>query len=72
MLPRVLGRDPQSKAAGRRPWRAGGARADPVSEEYVCNMGDPELVPLPVGFGRFHRRDFINYQLNRAQFAGLC
>lgn len=35
-------------------------------------MGDPELVPLPVGFGRFHRRDFINYQLNRAQFAGLC
>jgi hypothetical protein len=26
----------------------------------------PELVPLPVGFERFHPRAFVNYQLNRA------
>ncbi|MEX5270699.1 alpha/beta fold hydrolase [Kocuria sabuli] len=35
-------------------------------------MGDPELVPLPVGFQRFHRRDFINYQLNRAHALGFA
>ena len=28
------------------------------------------LIPLPVGFERFHRQDFINYQLNRAHAFG--
>ncbi|MEX5298588.1 alpha/beta fold hydrolase [Kocuria sp. CPCC 205292] len=35
-------------------------------------MGNPELVALPVGFERFHRRDFINYQLNRAHALGFA
>ncbi|MEV8133174.1 alpha/beta fold hydrolase [Pseudarthrobacter oxydans] len=35
-------------------------------------MSDPELVPLPVGFERFHRRAFINYQLNRAHALGFA
>lgn len=35
-------------------------------------MGAPELVALPVGFERFHRRDFINYQLNRAYALGFA
>lgn len=35
-------------------------------------MGDPELVALPVGFERFHRREFINYQLNRAHALGFA
>ncbi|MBD1536847.1 alpha/beta hydrolase [Arthrobacter sp. S13_S34] len=35
-------------------------------------MSDPELVALPVGFERFHRRDFINYQLNRAHALGFA
>ena len=35
-------------------------------------MGDPELVPLPVGFERFHRRDFVKYQLNRAYALGFA
>ncbi|MFE7630379.1 alpha/beta hydrolase family protein [Kocuria sp. NPDC057446] len=35
-------------------------------------MGDPGLVALPVGFERFHRRDFINYQLNRAHALGFA
>ncbi|MFD0045838.1 alpha/beta hydrolase family protein [Pseudarthrobacter scleromae] len=34
-------------------------------------MSDPELVALPVGFERFHRRAFINYQLNRAHALGF-
>lgn len=33
-------------------------------------MAHSELVPLPVGFERFHRRSFINYQLNRAHALG--
>ncbi|MFF0991412.1 alpha/beta fold hydrolase [Kocuria nitroreducens] len=35
-------------------------------------MGDPEVVTLPVGFERFHRRDFVNYQLNRAHALGFA
>lgn len=35
-------------------------------------MSDPELVALPVGFERFHRRNFINYQLNRAHALGFA
>lgn len=35
-------------------------------------MGNPELVALPVGFERFHRRDFINYQVNRAHALGFA
>ena len=35
-------------------------------------MGDPELVTLPVGFEEFHRRDFVNYQLNRAHALGFA
>ncbi|WP_298585626.1 alpha/beta fold hydrolase [uncultured Kocuria sp.] len=35
-------------------------------------MANPELVALPVGFERFHRRDFINYQLNRAHALGFA
>ncbi|HET9348092.1 MAG TPA: hypothetical protein VFO13_03020, partial [Arthrobacter sp.] len=35
-------------------------------------MGARELVALPVGFERFHRRDFINYQLNRAYALGFA
>ena len=35
-------------------------------------MSDPELVALPVGFERFHRRDFVNYQLNRAYALGFA
>ena len=35
-------------------------------------MGDPGLVTLPVGFERFHRRNFINYQLNRAYSLGFA
>ncbi|MEX5259750.1 alpha/beta hydrolase family protein [Kocuria sp. CPCC 205263] len=35
-------------------------------------MGNPELVALPLGFERFHRRDFINYQLNRAHALGFA
>ncbi len=33
-------------------------------------MDDPGLVALPVGFERFHRQDFVNYQLNRARALG--
>lgn len=35
-------------------------------------MSDPELVALPAGFERFHRRDFVNYQLNRAHALGFA
>ena len=31
-----------------------------------------ELAPLPVGFERFHRRAFVNYQLNRAHALGYA
>jgi pimeloyl-ACP methyl ester carboxylesterase len=30
------------------------------------------MEPLPVGFERFHRRDFVNYQLNRAHSLGFA
>jgi hypothetical protein len=39
----------------------------------VCgNVADPnvELVGLPVGFEKFHRRGFFNYQFNRAHALG--
>jgi hypothetical protein len=39
----------------------------------VCgDVADPkvELVGLPVGFERFHRRRFLNYQFNRAHALG--
>ena len=42
------------------------------SQEYDRDVSDPELVALPVGFERFHRRDFINYQLNRAHALGFA
>jgi len=32
----------------------------------------PELVSLPIGFERFHRRAFLNYQLNRACALGYA
>lgn len=35
-------------------------------------MDGPELVALPVGFHRFHRRDYVNYQLNRAHALGFA
>lgn len=31
-----------------------------------------ELVPLPVGFERFHRKPFVDYQLNRAHSLGYA
>ena len=31
-----------------------------------------EPLPLPVGFERFHRRSFVNYQLNRAHALGFA
>jgi pimeloyl-ACP methyl ester carboxylesterase len=40
--------------------------------EYAGAMSDPELVALPVGFERFHRRNFVNYQLNRAHALGFA
>lgn len=35
-------------------------------------MPERELANLPVGFEAFHRRPFINYQLNRAHALGYC
>jgi pimeloyl-ACP methyl ester carboxylesterase len=35
-------------------------------------VSDPELVALPAGFERFHRQDFVNYQLNRAHALGFA
>ena len=35
-------------------------------------MSDRELTSLPVGFERFHRRAFVNYQLNRAHALGYA
>lgn len=32
----------------------------------------PPLARLPVGFERFHRRSFVNYQLNRAHALGYA
>lgn len=43
----------------------------PSAQEYDRDVSDPELVALPVGFERFHRRAFINYQLNRAHALGF-
>ena len=40
--------------------------------EYAGDMSDPRLVALPVGFERFHRRNFVNYQLNRAHALGFA
>jgi pimeloyl-ACP methyl ester carboxylesterase len=31
-----------------------------------------EVIPLPVGFERFHRRAFLNYQFNRAHALGFA
>ena len=31
-----------------------------------------EPLPLPVGFERFHRRNFVNYQMNRAHSLGFA
>lgn len=31
-----------------------------------------QLAPLPIGFERFHRRAFVNYQLNRAHALGYA
>ncbi len=33
-------------------------------------MAHSQMTPLPVGFQRFHRRSFVNYQLNRAHALG--
>ena len=33
---------------------------------------EPELATLPVGFEKFHRRSFVNYQLNRAYALGYA
>lgn len=41
-------------------------------QTYAGGVGNPGLVDLPVGFGRFHRRDFINDQLNRAHALGFA
>jgi hypothetical protein len=30
------------------------------------------VIPLPVGFERFHRRAFLNYQFNRAHALGFA
>jgi pimeloyl-ACP methyl ester carboxylesterase len=35
-------------------------------------MSERHLTPLPVGFQRFHRRAFVNYQLNRAHALGYA
>src|SRR5215207_11567204 len=32
----------------------------------------PVLARLPVGYERFHRRSFVNYQLNRAHALGFA
>lgn len=32
---------------------------------------DPDVAELPIGFHRFHKRRFINYQLNRAHALGF-
>ena len=34
-------------------------------------MASQDLGALPVGFERFHRRDFLNYQFNRAHALGF-
>ncbi len=33
-------------------------------------MATSEPVTLPVGFERFHKKQFVNYQLNRAHSLG--
>jgi hypothetical protein len=42
---------------------------DKQSGSSVCDVADPSLEPvlLPVGFEKFNRRGFLNYQFNRAQ-----
>lgn len=40
--------------------------------EGMAQHGDPELARFPVGFERFHRRPFFNYQLNRAHALGYA
>src|SRR5215204_2177158 len=46
--------------------------ADKQSGSSVCDVADPSVGPvvLPVGFERFHRRGFLNYQFNRAYGLG--
>lgn len=42
------------------------------SRSTLGDMNEPELVALPVGFERFHRQNFVNYQLNRANALGFA
>lgn len=39
---------------------------------YIVGMTSPGVEALPVGFEHFHRRDFINYQFNRAYALGFA
>jgi pimeloyl-ACP methyl ester carboxylesterase len=45
---------------------------DMQSGPSVCDVADPNVEPvvLPVGFEKFHRRGFLNYQFNRAHGLG--
>ena len=45
---------------------------DKQSGFSVCEVADPSLEPvvLPVGFEKFNRRGFLNYQFNRAYGLG--
>jgi hypothetical protein len=45
---------------------------DKQSGSSVCDVADPSLEPvvLPVGFEKFNRRGFLNYQFNRAHGLG--
>jgi pimeloyl-ACP methyl ester carboxylesterase len=38
----------------------------------MTGPSDPNVISLPVGFMRFHRRRFIDYQLNRAHALGFA
>lgn len=66
--------DPAGAAAPRSPAgpRCAAALEHLPRQAYAGGVGDSELVALPVGFERFHRRDFINYQLNRAHALGFA
>jgi hypothetical protein len=45
---------------------------DKQSGSNGCDVADPNVEPvvLPVGFEKFHRRGFLNYQFNRAHGLG--
>ena len=55
---------------------AGGRGRRPLSgsDLFFGGMADPslEVIPLPVGFERFHRQAFLNYQFNRAHALGFA